>query len=48
MYAFLGGCLAAVVIAVVAAVALGQLGGSSAEAYSSENVRLSAPGEASE
>ena len=40
MKAFLAGCLAAVLIAVVAAVALDQLGGSSAETFSSDNVRL--------
>ncbi|MEM7222886.1 MAG: hypothetical protein AAF495_07920 [Pseudomonadota bacterium] len=43
MYAFLSGCAAAVVIAVVAAVALDQLPGSSAETYASDNVRLSEP-----
>ncbi len=43
MYAFLAGCVAAVAIAVVAALALEQLGGSSADAYSSDNVRLSEP-----
>ena len=48
MKAFLTGCVAAVAIAVVAAVALDQLGGSSAEAYKSDNVRLSEPDAAAE
>ena len=40
MKAFISGCLAAVAIAVVAAVALDRLGGSTAETYTSDNVRL--------
>ena len=48
MYALIAGCLAAVVIAVVAAVALEQLGGSSADTYSTDNVRLPEPDAKSE
>lgn len=40
MKAFVAGCAAAVVLAVVAAVILPQLGFSSAEVYSTSNVRL--------
>ena len=40
MKAFLAGCAAAVVLAVVAAIALNQLGFSAAEVYSTGNVRL--------
>lgn len=39
MKAFIAGCAAAVVLAVVAAVALDQLGVSSQEAFSNQNVR---------
>lgn len=40
MKAFIAGCAAAVVIAVIAAVALNMLGYNSAEIYSTANVRL--------
>ena len=40
MKAFIAGCLAAIVIAVVAAVILDQVGLSSESAYSTSNVRL--------
>lgn len=40
MKAFIAGCAAALVIAVVAAVVLDQLGYGSAEVYSTGNVRL--------
>ncbi len=40
MKAFVAGCLAAVAIAVVAAVVLDSLGHSSANSYSTSNVRL--------
>lgn len=40
MKAFVAGCAAAVVLAIVAAVVLNQLGYSSAEVYSTSNVRL--------
>lgn len=40
MKAFIAGCAGAVVIAVVAAVVLNSLGFSSAEIFSSDNVRL--------
>ena len=40
MKAFIAGCAAAVVLAVVAAVVLNMLGYGSAEVYSSSNVRL--------
>ena len=40
MKAFLAGCLAAVVIGVVAAVVLNYFGFSSADVYSASNVRL--------
>ena len=40
MKAFIAGCLAAILIAVGAAVALNQLGHSSANVYSTSSVRL--------
>jgi len=40
MKAFIAGCAAAVVLAVVAAVGLNMLGFGSAEVYSTANVRL--------
>ncbi len=40
MKAFIAGCAAAVVLAVVAAVVLNMLGTGSAEVYSAANVRL--------
>ncbi len=40
MKAFIAGCLAAIVIAVVAAVVLDQIGLSSESAYSTSNARL--------
>ncbi len=44
MKAFVAGCVAATLIAVVSAVVLGQFGFGSAEVYSTGNVRLSEPG----